>query len=44
MTTEKMVILRINGKLTISSAQVFFGNKTVATFLKSEFDKPINLG
>ena len=44
METESMVILRINRKLTISSGQVFFGNKTVTTFLKSEFDKPINLG
>ena len=37
-----MVILRINGKLMVSSAQVFLENKTVRTFLKDEFDKPVN--
>ena len=37
-----MVILQINGKLTISSAYVFLENKTVTTFFKDEFDKPVN--
>ena len=39
-----MVILRINGKLTISSAQIFLENKIVTTFLTDEFDKPVNPG